>query len=89
MSDPLHSVAIVGVCNTRQDRDLGRTTREVLNEAALGAVADAGLTIGDVDAIVSTGGHELMFDLGLGSVRAVPAGPDIEGELQRMVGIFQ
>lgn len=81
MSDPLHSVAIVGVCNTRQDRDLGRTTREVLNEAALGAVADAGLTIGDVDAIVSTGGHELMFDLGLGSVRAVPAGPDIDGVL--------
>ena len=81
MSDPLHSVAIVGVHNTRQHRDLGRTTREVLNEAALGAIADAGLTVGDVDAIVSTSGHELIFDLGLGSVRAVSAGPDIDGVL--------
>ena len=79
MTDPLHSVAIVGVHNTVQARDLGRTTREVLNEAALGAVADAGLTIGDVDAIVSTSGHELIFDLGIGSVRAVSAGPDIDG----------
>jgi acetyl-CoA acetyltransferase len=81
MSDPLHSVAIVGVHNTRQHRDLGRTTREVLNEAALGAITDAGLTVGDVDAIVSTSGHELIFDLGLGSVRAVSAGPDIDGVL--------
>ena len=78
MSDPLHSVAIVGVYNTRQHRDLGRTTREVLNEAALGAIADAGLTVGDVDAIVSTSGHELIFDLGLGSAEIVAGRHDLE-----------
>ncbi len=81
MSDPLHSIAVVGAFNTRQARDLGRTTRDVLNEAALGALSDAGLGVGDVDAVVSTKSHQLIFDLGLGSVRAVPAGPDIDGVL--------
>ncbi len=79
MTDPLHSVAVTGVYNTRQARDLGRTTREVLNEAALGAIADAGLAPADIDGIVSTACHQLVFDLGLGNVRTMPSGPDIEG----------
>ncbi|MFT7609738.1 MAG: acetyl-CoA acetyltransferase [Candidatus Aldehydirespiratoraceae bacterium] len=81
MTNPLHSIAVVGAYNTRQSRDLERTTREVLNEAALGAITDAGLSIDDVDAIVSPNSHELLFDLGLGSIRAVSAGPDIDGVL--------
>jgi len=81
VTNPLHSIAVVGAYNTRQARDLERTTREVLNEAALGAITDAGLSIDDVDAIISPNSHELLFDLGLGSIRAVSAGPDIDGVL--------
>ena len=79
MSEPLHQVAVSGVCNTEQSRDLGRTTRDVLNEAALGAITDAGLTPADIDGIVATECHQLVFDLGLGPVRTMPSGPDIEG----------
>jgi acetyl-CoA acetyltransferase len=80
--DPLHDVAIVGLHNTRQARDLGRSTREVRNEAALGALADAGVAMDEVDGVVATDCHDLIFDLGLGPVRTVPAGPDINGVVQ-------
>ena len=42
-------VAIVGVYTTEQGRSLGRTTLELTHEALLGGVADAGLSVGDVD----------------------------------------
>ena len=42
-------VAIVGVYTTEQGRSLGRTTLELTHEALLGGVADAGLSVDDVD----------------------------------------
>lgn len=79
----LHSVAVVGVYNTEQARHLeGRTTRSVIHESALGAIADAGLTPGDIDGIVTTGSHQLVLDLGLGACRTMASGPDIEGVVE-------
>ncbi|MDG2025498.1 MAG: thiolase family protein [Acidimicrobiales bacterium] len=82
MNVALHSVAITGAYNTEQARDLGRSTRDVLNEAALGAIADAGLTPADIDAVVATPSAQLVFDLGLGTTRTMSSGPDIEGILE-------
>ncbi|MEM7141130.1 MAG: thiolase family protein [Actinomycetota bacterium] len=82
MTVPLHDVAITGVYNTEQSRRLDRSTRDVLNEAALGAIADAGLAADDIDAVVATNCHQIVFDLGLGAVRTRPSGPDIEGVLE-------
>ena len=49
---PLHEVAIVGVYNTPQARVLpGHDVRTITMEAALGAIADAGLGVRDVDGV--------------------------------------
>src|SRR3984893_7407116 len=42
-------VAIVGGYTTEQGRSLGRTSLELTREAFLGGVADAGLSVDDVD----------------------------------------
>jgi acetyl-CoA acetyltransferase len=42
-------VAIVGVYTTEQGRSMGRTTLDLTHEALLGGVADAGLSVDDVD----------------------------------------
>ena len=42
-------VAIVGVYATKQGRNLGRTSLSLMLEAFHGALADAGLTVADVD----------------------------------------
>ena len=60
--------AIVGVYNTRQARRLdGHTTRQLALEAVHGALADAGLTLDDVDGI-SAGAQSaaLIYDLSIG-----------------------
>lgn len=60
--------AIVGVYNTRQARRLdGVTTRALTIEAVQGALADAGLTLDDVDG-VSAGAQSavLIYDLHIG-----------------------
>ena len=82
MADPLHSIAVIGVHNTEQSRDLGRSTRSVVHEAALGAIADAGLQPGDIDGILNRSPHQLVLDLGLGPCRTMPSGPDIEGVVE-------
>ncbi len=79
MTDPLHSIAVIGVYNTEQSRDLGRSTTAVVHEAALGAIADAGLQPADIDGILNRSPHQLVLDLGLGPCRTMPSGPDIEG----------
>jgi len=54
---PFHDVAIVGVFNTRQARRLdGHDSASIALEAALGAVADAGLTPYDIDGVTGTRG---------------------------------
>ena len=78
----LRGVAVTGVFNTRQSRDLGCSSREASHDAALGAIADAGLDVADIDGIVATSPHGLVLDLGLGSCRTMPSGPDIEGVVE-------
>ncbi|MBY8856799.1 thiolase family protein [Nocardia sp. CA2R105] len=61
--------AIVGVHNTKQARRLeNRTSRTLVAEAALGALDDAGLTLSDVDGVISEpdATTALVYDLRLG-----------------------
>jgi acetyl-CoA acetyltransferase len=66
---PAHRrAAIVGVHNTPQGRRLESTTsRSLLVQAALGALADAGLALEDVDGVnAEPDGAALIYDLALG-----------------------
>src|SRR5258708_7430259 len=55
---PLHEVAIVGACNSRQARELpGETSLSITLEAVRGALADAGITAADVDGVCATSGY--------------------------------
>jgi acetyl-CoA acetyltransferase len=64
---PYRDVAIVGVHNTVQARALPEHDSESIATAgALGALTDAGLTPGDVDAVVGIHSQELALTLGLG-----------------------
>ncbi len=64
---PFHDVAIVGVHNTRQARVLeGYDDRSIAFEAAIGAVADAGLTPRDIDGIVGPLTSDYMFQARIG-----------------------
>jgi acetyl-CoA acetyltransferase len=68
LAAPWRDVAIVGVYNTRQARTLpGETAHSLIVEATLGALADAGLTIDDVDGI-SAGdlSAEIAYELSIG-----------------------
>jgi SDR family mycofactocin-dependent oxidoreductase len=62
--------AIVGVYNTGQARRLeGITSRQLISQAALGALDDAGLTLSDVDGVTgesTPGTSALIYDLRLG-----------------------
>jgi acetyl-CoA acetyltransferase len=61
--------AIAGVYNTAQGRRLeGETTRRLTVEAILGALADAGLNLDEVDGITSEDTASLIYDLRLGPV---------------------
>ena len=52
MPHPFRDVAIAGVWNTEQARTLeGRDSQSVAVEGALGALADAGIGIEDVDGV--------------------------------------
>jgi len=66
---PHRQAVIAGIHNTRQARRLeGETSRSLVISAAKAALADAGLTLGDVDG-VSAGfgtGAALIYDLRLG-----------------------
>jgi acetyl-CoA acetyltransferase len=66
---PAHRrAAIVGVHNTPQGRRLeNATSRALLVQAALGALADAGLALEDVDGVnAEPDGAALIYDLSLG-----------------------
>ena len=68
MSAATRSAAIVGVYNTRQARRLdGQTSRGLAIEAVRGALADAGLSLDDVDGM-SAGAQStpLIYDLRIG-----------------------
>jgi len=64
---PFHDVAIVGIHNTAQARRLeGHDDRTISMEAALGAVADAGLEPRDVDGVVGPFGNDFVYQTRLG-----------------------
>jgi acetyl-CoA acetyltransferase len=54
MSVALHDTAIVGIGESRLGRVPGMTALELQREAAEAALADAGLTFGDIDGLLTT-----------------------------------
>ena len=66
---PFRDVVIAGVHNARQARVLeGETSFTITIEAALGALADAGLTPSDVNGVVGALSSDIAYELGLGPV---------------------
>ena len=64
---PFHDVAIVGIHNTEQARVLeGHDDRSISLEAALGAVADAGLEPRDIDGVVGPFGNDFLYQSRIG-----------------------
>jgi acetyl-CoA acetyltransferase len=67
MSHPFRDVAIVGVHNTEQARELpGHDSESIALEASLGALADAGIHPHEVDAVVSPFSQSLVLSLRIG-----------------------
>jgi acetyl-CoA acetyltransferase len=52
MAFPRRQAALVGVCTTAQGKRMGRSAFSLMLEAVNGAVADAGLSLGDVDGLI-------------------------------------
>jgi acetyl-CoA acetyltransferase len=70
---PFRHVAIVGVHNTDQARQLpGHDSESIALEAALGALTQAGLSPGDVDGVVGQFSAETILELGLGATTRRP-----------------
>jgi len=66
---PFRDVVVAGVHNPRQARVLeGETSLSVAIDATLGALADAGLDVRDVDGITGSLSSDLAYELGLGPV---------------------
>jgi acetyl-CoA acetyltransferase len=64
---PFRDVAVVGVHNTAQARQIAdHDSESIALEGALGALADAGLTTRDVDAVVGQFAQDDVLSLGLG-----------------------
>jgi acetyl-CoA acetyltransferase len=69
MSHPFHQVAVVGVHNTAQARQLpGHDSRSIALEAAFAAVADAGLTPIDIDGVSGSTGSDFIYQARIGPV---------------------
>lgn len=67
MGHPFRDVAIVGVHNTEQARQLpGHDSESIALEAGLGALADAGVHPHEVDAVVSEFSPSIVLSLRLG-----------------------
>jgi len=80
---PYRDVAIVGVYNTLQARRIeGHDSESIATLGALGALADAGLALLDVDAVVSSFSAELILNLKLDPCTRVPNGLGIPALLQ-------
>ena len=67
MGHPFRDVAIVGVHNTKQARVLeGHDSQSIALEAALGAIADAGLEPRDIDGVVGGIASNFLFQSRIG-----------------------
>jgi acetyl-CoA acetyltransferase len=83
MSHPYRDVAVVGVHNTAQARQLDdHDALSIALEGALGALADAGLAPADVDAVVSSFAQDLVLTLRLGPATRALNGLGIPAVLQ-------
>src|SRR5689334_14528134 len=74
---PLHDVAVVGVCNSKQGRSLpGYTSESITLEAIRGALDDAGLKPSDLDAVSASAGPmgspDFIYLMGLRPAMAIP-----------------
>jgi acetyl-CoA acetyltransferase len=76
MSHPFHDVAIVGIHNTVQARRLPgqHDSSSIALEAAVGALADAGIDSSEVDAVVGASSTDAILELGLGPSIRRPSG---------------
>ena len=73
MAHPYRDVAIVGVHNTVQARQLeGHDSESITFDAAVGALADAGVAPPEVDAVVGQYAQELVLGLRLGPCTRLP-----------------
>ncbi|HEX2381065.1 MAG TPA: thiolase family protein [Acidimicrobiales bacterium] len=67
MPHPFRDVAIVGVFNTEQARQLeGHDSQSIALEGALGALADAGIGIGEVDGIAGQFAADMVLGARMG-----------------------
>ena len=67
MSHPYRDVAIVGVHNTPQARELpGHDSSSIALEGVTGALADAGIPVAEVDGVVGEFAADWILELGLG-----------------------
>src|SRR3954470_11502983 len=83
MTHPYRDVAIVGVHNTTQARRLeGHDSRSITLDAAIGALADAGVTTADVDGVVGQFAADLVYALRLGPCARHPNGLGIPAGLE-------
>ena len=68
-SHPFHDVCIVGIHNTEQARVLdGHDSRSITRAAGYGAIADAGLTLRDIDGIVGQSGSDFLYEARIGPI---------------------
>ena len=67
MTHPYRDVAIVGVHNTPQARELpGHDSSSIALEGVTGALADAGIPVAEVDGVVGEFAADWILELGLG-----------------------
>jgi len=83
MPHPFRQVAIVGAHNTRQARTLpGHDGVSIATEAVLGALADAGIALHEVDGIVGQSAGEISYELRMGPCRRSMNGLGIPAVLE-------
>jgi acetyl-CoA acetyltransferase len=73
VAHPYRDVVIAGVHNTPQARQLeGHDSESITFEAAIGALADAGVQPAEVDAVIGAHAQELVLGLRLGPCTRLP-----------------
>ena len=80
---PFHEVAIVGVHNTKQARELeGSDSRSITFEAGMGAIGDAGLTPRDIDGMIGMASSDILYQARSGPIWRSHSGMGIPAVLE-------